>query len=147
MVTLSYRPDLGMADGRPSLVFIMADHQRADSLGQHRMYRKNELYEQAIRVPLLSTFPAPGRARFDSPISRLDVMPTVLALTGATAPTDLDGVSLGECVVSGTLPPERLDPLEMDNLASEGRGTEVVEWLRREAGAWARAHGDWLDFT
>ncbi len=167
--------------GRTIVVFT-SDH--GDHLGQHRMYQKNELYEQAIRVPLVIHIPGVGPREFDSPVSHLDVMPSVLALTGAAAPADLDGVSLGECLVSGTAPPERPafaqysgnstlgdirrgvitrrykyiydpddqpelydlvdDPLEMNNLANEKRYADVIEWMRGEAGVWARAHGDWL---
>jgi len=91
--------------GDDTLTVFTSDH--GDHLGQHRMYQKMEMYEQAVRVPLLIRPPARAARRFDTPVSHLDVMPTALDLLGLEAPGKLDGVSLAECVTDGAAPPCR----------------------------------------
>ena len=86
----------GQADR--TIVLFTVDH--GDHLGQHGMYQKMELYEQAIKVPLLIRFPGTKARRIDSPVSHLDVMPTLLDLLGIEPPGDLDGVSLAKQVTS-----------------------------------------------
>ncbi len=74
-----------------TVTVFTVDH--GDHLGQHRMYQKMELYDQAIRVPLMFRIPGCTPARVDSPVSHLDIMPTVLDLQSLEA-IDLDGRSL-----------------------------------------------------
>ena len=95
--------DSGMADS--TIVVFTVDH--GDHLGQHRMYQKMDMYEQAVRIPLLFSVPGAQPRTFDAPVSHLDVMPTLLELTGARAPDGLDGLSLAECITAGAPPVER----------------------------------------
>jgi len=88
-----------------TLVVFTVDH--GEHLGQHRMYQKMEMYEQAIRVPLVFHLPGTRGKVFDRPVSHLDVLPTLIDLIGLECPDDLDGESLVESVVSGEAPPER----------------------------------------
>ena len=89
-----------------TIVVFTADH--GDHLGQHRMYQKMEMYEQAIRIPLMVRMPGADARVFDNPVSHLDLMPTLLDLTGVELPGDLDGISLRDSILSGISPPERL---------------------------------------
>jgi len=158
----------GQADN--TITLFTADH--GDHLGQHRMYQKMEMYEQAIRIPLIIRVPETNARVFDSPVSHLDIMPTLLELADIKPPHDLDGLSLRESIVSGISPPERLifsqysgnptvgdtrravmgkrykyihdpaddpelydleeDPLEMLNLATDGRHQEIIRELHEE---------------
>ena len=100
-----------------TLVIFTVDH--GDHLGQHRMYQKMEMYEQAIRVPLLCKGPGVKSQVFDTPVSHLDLLPTLLEYADMGIPDDvadaskavdvskLDGISLRECLERGTSPPER----------------------------------------
>jgi len=87
------------------------DH--GDHLGQHRMYQKMEMYDQAIRVPLIFRVPGLPPRTFDTPVSHLDVVPTLLdpdsrMLAGCGQPGgQLDGRSLWSAVDTGTEPPAR----------------------------------------
>ncbi len=90
--------------GRTVVAFTV-DH--GDHLGQHRMYQKMEMYEQAVRVPLIVRAPAAEPADVRVPVSHLDVMPTLLDLLGLPPPGELDGAVLADCVRTGSRPPDR----------------------------------------
>jgi len=94
----------GQAD--ETVVLFTADH--GDHLGQHGMYQKMELYEQAIEVPLTIRCPGVKARRIDNPVSHLDVMPTLLDLMGIEIPEGLDGVSLAEQITTESSAPDRL---------------------------------------
>jgi arylsulfatase A-like enzyme len=95
--------DSGKADN--TLVLFTVDH--GDHLGQHAMYQKMEMYEQAIRIPLLIRGPGVRPQEIDTCVSHLDVMPTLLDLAGLTPPDQLDGRSLRDCLLHGEVPEER----------------------------------------
>lgn len=108
--------------GDNTATIFTVDH--GDHLGQHRMYQKMEMYEQAVKIPLIARVPG-GRAQtLDSPVSHLDLMPTLLDLTDIQQPDDLDGISLMESIVSGTPPPDR-------PVFSEYSGNPTVGDIRR----------------
>ena len=88
-----------------TLVVFTVDH--GEHLGQHAMYQKMEMYEPAIRVPLLLHVPGAGPQAFGAPVSHLDMMPTLLELLGLDAPKAMDGVSLASSVRDGAEPPAR----------------------------------------
>jgi uncharacterized sulfatase len=77
-----------------TVVVFVSDHgiQR----GEHGLWRKNMLFEESARVPLIVA--APQVARPGTPAAGLvelvDVYPTVADLAGVPAPSPLDGVSL-----------------------------------------------------
>ncbi|MFW6163504.1 MAG: sulfatase-like hydrolase/transferase, partial [Planctomycetota bacterium] len=91
--------------GEDTVVVFTVDH--GDHLGQHAMYQKMEMYEPAIRVPLLIRAPGCEARVHDVPVSHLDVLPTLLDLMGLDPQPALDGLSLADCVRSDAPPPER----------------------------------------
>ena len=88
-----------------TVIVFTADH--GDHLGQHDMYQKMEMYEQAIHIPLVVRTPGGKPGTFDAPVSHLDVMPTLLEILDIDAPVGLDGVSLVPSLHAGTPPVER----------------------------------------
>jgi arylsulfatase A-like enzyme len=86
-------------------VFFMSDH--GDHMGQHGMYQKMEMYESAVRVPMILRVPGGATAEIKAPVSHLDIMPTILELMGIDAPEGLDGVSLLNSLRTGEAPPDR----------------------------------------
>lgn len=81
------------ASGRAAetAVVFLSDH--GEHLGQHRMYQKMEMYEPAVRTPLVIRAPGIAPRTVATPVSHLDVLPTLLELFGVDAPAGLDGVS------------------------------------------------------
>ena len=88
-----------------TIVVFTVDH--GDLLGQHAMYQKMEMYEPAVRVPLVIRGPDIVPRRLATPVSHLDVVPTLLELLDLDGPDDLDGVSLAGALRGGAEPPDR----------------------------------------
>ncbi|MEM7538094.1 MAG: sulfatase-like hydrolase/transferase [Chloroflexota bacterium] len=84
---------------------FMSDH--GDHLGQHGMYQKMEMYEQAVRVPMIFRSMTGDGQAVDTPVSHLDVMPTLLDFVGIAQPDNLDGHSLYPTITQGTSLPAR----------------------------------------
>ena len=81
--------------GENNLAVIVADHGEA-FLEHGFVAHGMSLFEEELRVPLVITAPG-GRAkgmRVPSPVSALDIYPTVLDYAGVEAPAGLCGVSL-----------------------------------------------------
>jgi len=79
-----------------TIVVVVGDH--GESLGEEgRLGHDNTLNEAVIRVPLVWSDPEGDRIGLnpDLDVSLVDIMPTLLARTGATVPVGLDGRDLG----------------------------------------------------
>jgi iduronate 2-sulfatase len=76
-----------------TIIVLWSDH--GQHLGEKKHWRKQALWEEATRVPLFLSYPGmPQRGvRNDSPVSLIDVFPTLSALAGLPEQA-LDGVSL-----------------------------------------------------
>ncbi len=85
-----------------TIILFMSDH--GDHLGQHAMYQKMEMYEQAVRVPMLIKTPGARLRWYDGVMSHLDVLPTLLDLLGLKAADQLDGLSLASALGGGPAP-------------------------------------------
>jgi len=78
-----------------TFVVIAADH--GESLGDHGEREHGFfVYEPAIRVPLIvaTPFPEIQGVSSDAVVSLVDIMPTVLEMSGLATPQDVDGRSL-----------------------------------------------------
>ncbi|MBV9416660.1 MAG: choline-sulfatase, partial [Solirubrobacterales bacterium] len=76
-----------------TIVVFTADH--GEFLGERGLWYKMSFLEPAVRVPLLVCVPGEGAGRVSSPVSLLDLAPTLLELAGVdSAGVAMDGVSL-----------------------------------------------------
>ena len=90
----------GVADD--TLIVFTSDH--GEHLGQHALYQKMELYEPAARVPLIFAGAGlEGCSPVITPVSHLDVVPTVLTHLGLPVPAGLDGRPLNAALCGGDL--------------------------------------------
>jgi len=88
--------ELGLMD---DTVFVYtSDH--GDMLGSHGRQRKQQPWDESIRVPFVMRCPGQARAglRIDSPLNVVDIMPTLLGLAGITAPESCEGRDHGPAV-------------------------------------------------
>jgi iduronate 2-sulfatase len=83
---------LGLADST-TLVFT-SDHGYLT--GEHGLWQKQSLFEPSARVPLLIVAPGVGRpgSVVRTPVSQVDLYPTLCELAGVKAPANLQGESL-----------------------------------------------------
>jgi arylsulfatase A len=69
---------------------------------------KGYLYEGGLREPLIIRWPGKIKpAVIDTPISHLDIVPTLLTLAGVTAPQGLDGINLAPLLTENRPPAAR----------------------------------------
>lgn len=82
-----------------TIVIFTSDH--GYSLGEHNLWQKGSLFEEATRVPLIISAPgfeASAGQSSDALAELVDLYPTIAQLAGLTekVPTNLDGLSLVE---------------------------------------------------
>ena len=63
-----------------TVIVFTADH--GDHLGQHKMFQKMEMYDQATKVPLIMKIPDVENRKIKEYVSHLDVLPTILSILG-----------------------------------------------------------------
>lgn len=80
----------GIYDDR--VILFTTDH--GEMLGSHRLFQKMCMYEESIRAPLVLKRPGAAASTDPRPASHIDVLPTLCAALGLTAPDDLPGQSL-----------------------------------------------------
>ena len=93
-----------------TLVIVTSDH--GEGLMDHGVSAHGpQLYEEAVRVPLLIRWPRaiPAGDRRRAPVSLVDVVPTILDLLGLPPPPVLDGRSLSPALRKGA--PETSAPV------------------------------------
>lgn len=85
-----------------TMLVVMADH--GEGLGDHNIWfdHGDELYDEAVRVPLLLAGPdIPSGKRVDAQVQSVDILPTVLEWARVGTPPGLDGASLHPLLASG----------------------------------------------
>jgi len=108
--------DCGLWDD--TIIVYTSDH--GDMMGSHRLVAKSVMFEEAVRVPLLIRLPGQSRARrVATPVSQIDLAPTLLELLGQPIPARLEGKSLKAALTGGGEPP---------------RGDVFIEWNGTDCG-------------
>jgi arylsulfatase A-like enzyme len=95
----------GLADN--TIVIATSDH--GECMGAHHLTSKEQLYEEAVAVPLIVTTPATstaGGGRVDAKhlVSGLDLLPTMCDYAGIPMPPSFRGASLRPLVENRTVP-------------------------------------------
>jgi arylsulfatase A-like enzyme len=118
-----------------TLLIVTSDH--GEAFGEHGMLLHGRtLYDELVRVPLVVIGPEStgftGGRVVEGSVGITDLMPTVLALTGAPVPDDLDGVSLlplmrGETAGRPIISEESRTPLR-----TGGASDAMVQSVRNE---------------
>lgn len=95
---------LGLYDD--TVIVFTPDH--GDHLGQHNMYQKMEMYQEAIHVPLMMRVPGAKSSSLDFVTSHMDVYPTLMDILGIDYDASpLSGESLKDDILLGARNRER----------------------------------------
>jgi arylsulfatase A-like enzyme len=80
--------------GDDVIVVFTADH--GEALGEHGLFFAHDftLYDELTHVPLIVRLPGEAPARISTPVSLVDVLPTLCAYANLACPADLDGRKL-----------------------------------------------------
>jgi len=81
--------------GQEANTIVVATSDHGDMAGAHELNQKHSLYDESARVPLI--FAGPGVAAghvAGTPVSLVDVLPSLCDLAAIDAPEDLPGVTL-----------------------------------------------------
>jgi len=84
--------ELGLAEN--TVVVLVSDHGEGLDPDRGRIHHGGRLTADLVRVPFLVRGPGIVAGRTETPVSLVDVAPTLLALAGLEVPPQLDGVSL-----------------------------------------------------
>ena len=97
-----------------TIVLFLSDH--GDMLGERGLWFKMNFFENSARVPLMIAAPGMPAGRIDTPVSTIDVTPTLAALVGI----DLSEVTPwndGESLVPVAKGAARTEPVRMEYAA------------------------------
>jgi arylsulfatase A-like enzyme len=79
-----------LAGDENTIVIFTGDH--GEEFWEHDTWAHGKsVYEPAVRVPLFIAAPGESPAKVDTPVSQVDLAPTILALAGLKAPATFQG--------------------------------------------------------
>ena len=121
------------ASRQEAIVVFLSDH--GEMLGRKGLWFKMNFFEGAARVPLMIMSPNLAAGLIETPVSTLDVLPTLCDLAGVMM-ADIEPWTDGQSLVPLALGAARDAPVAME-YAAEGTITPMVA-LRQ--GAWKYVH-------
>lgn len=106
-------------------LIVTADH--GEMLGEHGLYvHGRALYQETVRIPLLVYAPSRNGSVVSSPVSLIDIAPTILDLAGIDVPASFRGRSLRDALEGRSLPPR---PIVAELLPARAKPTAMHRHL------------------
>ena len=99
---ITYLKDNGLYDN--TIVVFTSDH--GEMMGSHGFMTKGVSFEESINVPLMVHVPRVAARQDETLFNSVDLMPTLMGLTGQAVPDGLDGIDLSERVRDPARGPE-----------------------------------------
>ena len=133
-----------------TLFCFTSDH--GDMLGSHGRFKKQQPWEESIRVPFLLRYPAllgNKGCEMDAPIDAPDVMPTLLGLCGFSIPDTVEGLDYSGYVQGGEDPSDGaaviMCPHPFGQWSAIAHGGQEYRGLRTQRHTYTRTmEGPWL---
>lgn len=134
-----------------TIVLFFSDH--GDLLGSQGGYNKQQPYDESIRIPMVFYIPEKlgGRtANLDALINLEDVMPTLLGLSGANIPSQVEGIDYSAYLKGGENPGDTVTMITSVMPYGQwhrGRGGKEFRGLRSTRYTYVKdLDGPWLFF-
>lgn len=80
-----------------TIILFTSDH--GDLLGSHRAYKKQQPYEESIRVPMLIRHPQVSPGEYSALMNSYDIMPTLLGLSSTEIPASVEGYDFSDYLI------------------------------------------------
>lgn len=125
---------------RRTLIVLTSDH--GEEFHEHgSMFHGQSLYDELARVPLVVRYPeaVPAGIRVEEPVALLDVMPTLLELSGLELPAGMQGRSVLPLLQEKGKTGARPRPIFIDRPPA----THFASPHPKELGAYAVIHEGW----
>jgi arylsulfatase A-like enzyme len=126
---LAHLEALGLADR--TVVVYSTDH--GDMMGEHRLVAKGVQFEGASRVPLIFRIPGLAPRRLRTPVSQVDVTPTLLDALGLPAPSHVQGESLLPLLRGGDTGPDEAEVIFEWSGARDGQSADGTRFAGVDA--------------
>jgi arylsulfatase A-like enzyme len=77
-----------------TMIIFTSDH--GEMLGDHNMFRKGPAFEGAAKIPFIIKLPKASvkNSKISTPVSLIDIMPTILDAADIKCPSDVEGTSV-----------------------------------------------------
>ncbi len=109
-----------------SVIIFTSDH--GEMLGAHRLFQKMCMYEESVRTPLSIRLPGGrnGGRHMKTPVSHIDLLPTICDYYSITPRHQMDGRSLRPLLEGGENLEEKPVFIQYDGNASRGNFSRCV---------------------
>ncbi len=116
-----------LRSGREGVVIYVSDH--GDSNGEHGFYGKNTFFDASVHVPMIFAGAGiPEGKEIGSPVSLLDLSPTICEMTGAPCPPRQDGKSMLDMICGDAIDEERIVVSELINRFGAKSMGRMAKW-------------------
>lgn len=113
--------------GEEGIVIYASDH--GDMNGEHGFYGKNTFFDAAVHVPMIFAGTGiPEGKEICTPVSLLDLSPTVCEMAGAAHPPRQDGKSIRELICKDAVDEERVVVSELVNRFGVKSMGRMAKW-------------------
>lgn len=111
-----------------TIVIFSSDH--GDMLWSHGKIRKEQPWEESIRIPLIIKWPhrIPEGVEVDALLSLVDIMPSLLSLCGVSIPDYVQGIDLSSVMLGKSSDVQKAILLTEPVVGDEGHWNEIKEW-------------------
>jgi len=138
---------LRILERRPNTIVIISSDHGEEFLEHDGFDHGRTVYEELLRVPLIMKFPARGSGEIETPVSTVDVAPTVLDYLGIEAPPSMQGRSLWPIVYdTEDERPSFAGPTQLKGSSKEAVYYKdrkfIYDYRYREAGVWYDLEAD-----
>jgi len=132
---------------RPNAVVIISSDHGEEFLEHGGFDHGHTVYEELLRVPLIMKFPERGAGVIETPVSTVDVAPTVLDYLGVEAPASMQGRSVWPIIYDiEDERPSFAGPTQLKGSSKEAvyfKGKKFIyDYKYPKAGAWYDLESD-----
>ena len=133
---------LGLSEN--TVVVFVGDH--GFHLGEHGTWRKNTLFEVALRSPLIISVPGQQPSRTDALVELVDIYPTLCDACQIPVPSELEGLSLTPVVEEPTRPWKTATFSQLTRAGTRGRSVRTAQYRYTEWGNNGRRGKELYDY-